>query len=100
MNGNFLLTLHFSYIVINSYFVIHFNQKAQGRLKWTCTTEVDITNVRCFNLVAFPRKETFLVGQSQTELSSSVDKFIKISIQEKTFTHPKGKVSLEVGCEF
>lgn len=66
-------------------------------MKWICTTEVDITHVRSFNLVAFPRKETFHIGRSGAELSSSVDKFIKISILENTFDDPKGSVSLEVG---
>ncbi|XP_063420153.1 uncharacterized protein LOC134705334 [Mytilus trossulus] len=72
------------------------DEKTPGRLKWICTTEVDITHVRSFNLVAFPRKETFHIGRSGAELSSSVDKFIKISILENTFDDPKGSVSLEV----
>ncbi|CAC5360589.1 unnamed protein product [Mytilus coruscus] len=72
------------------------DERTPGRLKWICTTEVDVTHVRSFNLIAFPRKETFQIGRSSAELSSSVDKFIKISILENTFDDPKGKVSLEV----
>ncbi|KAJ8306250.1 hypothetical protein KUTeg_016795 [Tegillarca granosa] len=66
------------------------------QMRWICVVQMDITQIRAFNLVTLPKVEHFTIDKSGGgKFTSKVDKFVKVSAPPGTFDK-EGDLSLEV----
>lgn len=65
-------------------------------MRWICVVQMDITQIRAFNLVTLPKVEHFNIDKSGGgKFTSTVDKFVEVTAPPGTFDK-EGDLSLEV----